>query len=349
MLERSSVASSHSSTAPEAGPVHRLNWGCGAHVAPGWINSDIKQAPGIDLVADIRKGLPLASDSLDYAVSIHALPELSLSEQLPALQELARVLRPGGVLRLALPDLAKGIDAYLSGDEEYFMVDEEAAASPGGRFIMHMLWYGYSRTLFLADFTAELLEKAGFIEVRECAFGETASDFGEITALDNRRDESFFIEGRKAFGPTRGSQDPYTSRMSQGSGVQILEMTHATPNDHLRGHFRVEDTDAGLKLIGWALGFDSPVTQVEVVAGGQVVARAPIAVARPDIAEAFPGVPGAETAGFQLVLQSSGKGKSHLEIQASLDNGEKAPFGELEILTVRPARRERRGLFRRRG
>jgi len=349
MLERSSVASLQSSIKAEAGSVHRLNWGCGAHVAPGWINSDIKQTRGIDLVADIGKGLPLASESIDYAVSIHALPELSIPEQVPALQELRRVLRPGGVLRLALPDLAKGIDAYLSGNKEYFMVEEEAAISPGGRFITHMLWHGYSRTLFLADFTAELLEKAGFVDVQECAFEETGSDFEEITALDNRRDESFFIEGRRGFEKAGSRQDPYTSRMPQGSGLQILEMTHATPNDLLRGHFRVEDTEAGLKLIGWALGFDSPVTQVEVAADGQVVARAPIAVARPDIAEAFPGVAGAETAGFQLVLQPSGKGKSQLKIQASLDNGEKAPFGELEVLTVRSARRERRGLFRRRG
>jgi predicted SAM-dependent methyltransferase len=349
MLERSLVASSHSSTAPRPSSIHRLNWGCGAHVAPGWINSDVKDTPGIDLVADIRKGLPLASESIDYAVSIHALPELAFAEQVPALQELGRVLRPGGVLRLALPDLAKGIEAYLSGDEEYFMVDEEAAASPGGRFILHMLWYGYSRTLFLADFTAELLEKAGFVDVRECAFQETASDFTEITSLDNRPNESFFIEASRASGKTGGSRDPYTSRMPQGSGVQILEMTHATPNDRLRGHFRVEDSEEGLKLIGWALGFDSPVTQVEVETGGQVVARAPIAVARPDIAEAFPGVAGAETAGFQLVLQPSGNGKSQLRIQASLENGEKAPFGELEVLTARPVRRERRGLFRRRG
>ena len=42
--------------------VKRLNWGCGAHVAPGWINSDVKDEPGVDLVADIRQGLPLESE-----------------------------------------------------------------------------------------------------------------------------------------------------------------------------------------------------------------------------------------------------------------------------------------------
>src|SRR4051794_40371120 len=56
--------------------VSRLNWGCGSHTREGWINSDIKEAPEVDLVADIKKGLPLAAASIDYAVSVHALPEL---------------------------------------------------------------------------------------------------------------------------------------------------------------------------------------------------------------------------------------------------------------------------------
>jgi predicted SAM-dependent methyltransferase len=331
---------------PRAPSVQRLNWGCGSHVAAGWINSDVKEAPGIDLVADIQTGLPLASGSIDYVVSIHALPELSFSQQVPALQELLRVLKPSGALRLSLPDLRRGIDAYLNGDSDYFKVDDGAARSPGGRFITHMLWYGYSRTLFTADFAAELLEKAGFVDVRECSFRETASEFEEITSLDNRQDESLFIEARRGHGKTGVSPSPYNFPMSQGSGVQISELIHATPNEQLRGHFRVEDSEDGLELIGWALGFDSSVTQVEVVAGGETVARAPLVVERPDIAEAFPDVPGSETAGFQLVIQPSGKGKSHLKIQAALENGEKAPFGELHVVT---ARRARRGLFRRSG
>jgi len=77
--------------------VSRLNWGCGSHVAEGWINSDIKDGPGIDLVADIRKGLPLAGESLDYAVTIHALPEFAYPELRSVLRELRRTLKPGGV------------------------------------------------------------------------------------------------------------------------------------------------------------------------------------------------------------------------------------------------------------
>ncbi len=76
----------------------RLHWGCGGSAAPGWINSDRGEYPGVDLVCDIRDGLPLAGESVDYAVSIHALPEIPYGDLVPALQELRRVLKPGGVV-----------------------------------------------------------------------------------------------------------------------------------------------------------------------------------------------------------------------------------------------------------
>jgi len=181
---------------PKSG-VRRLNWGCGDHTAPGWINSDIKNDPGIDLVCDIRDGLPIEDASLDYVVSIHALPEIPYEELVPTLEELRRVLKPDGVLRLALPDLDKGIRAYLANDRDYFVVPDEDAASIGGKLVTQILWYGWSRTIFTLDFTEELLRKAGFREVMVCSFGETKSRFSEIVQLDLRERESFFVEAGK--------------------------------------------------------------------------------------------------------------------------------------------------------
>ena len=43
--------------------VRRLNWGCGGHTLPGWINTDVKEGPGIDLSCDSRNGLPLETGS----------------------------------------------------------------------------------------------------------------------------------------------------------------------------------------------------------------------------------------------------------------------------------------------
>jgi predicted SAM-dependent methyltransferase len=177
--------------------VRRLNWGCGTDPEPGWINSDIKDDPTVDISCDILEGLPLDSGSIEYAVSIHALPELRYPDLLPALAELRRVLATGGMLRLALPDLDRGIRAYLDEDRDYFLIPDEDASSIGSKFIVQMLWYGYSKSLFTHDFIIELLEKAGFEEIRRCAFGETFSPFPEIVQLDNRPEESLFVEARK--------------------------------------------------------------------------------------------------------------------------------------------------------
>jgi SAM-dependent methyltransferase len=178
--------------------IRRLHWGCGGSAAPGWINSDRGEYPGVDLVCDILDGLPLPGDSVDYAVSIHALPEIPYGDLVPALAELRRVLKPGGVLRLGLPDLEKGVDAYRSGDRDYFaLVPDEDAQTIGGKLITQLVWYGYAHTLFVRDFVEEVLRKAGFREVHHVGYRETQSSYREIVELDNRETESLFVEAVK--------------------------------------------------------------------------------------------------------------------------------------------------------
>lgn len=175
----------------------RMNWGCGDTIVPGWINSDRKQKPGIDISCDIRDGLPMEDDSLDYIVSVHSMPEIPYPDLVPTLRELRRVIRPGGVLRLCLPDLDKGIAAYQGGNKDYFLIPDEDARSIGAKFIVQMLWYSYSRSLFTYDFTEELLQKAEFKQVRRCAFGQTFSGLEGVADLDNREIESLFVEATK--------------------------------------------------------------------------------------------------------------------------------------------------------
>lgn len=177
--------------------VRRLNWGCGLRPVPGWVNSDIKEGAGIDVSCDIREGLPFQSDSFDYAVSIHALGELPYPDLVPALEELRRVVKTGGFVRLCLPDLDRAIAAYHQRDDAYFLVPDEDARSIGGKLIVQLTWYGYSRSLFTNDFIEELLDKAGFAEVIRCVYKQTASQYTEIVDLDDRENESLFVEAVK--------------------------------------------------------------------------------------------------------------------------------------------------------
>jgi SAM-dependent methyltransferase len=177
--------------------IRRLNWGCGPTPAAGWINADLLSAPGIELSGDIRDGLALPDDSIDYAVSIHALQDLPYLDVLPALRELRRVLRPGGILRLALPDLERSIEAWLRGDKAYFYIGDDEVASIGGKLIVQAIWYGSTRTPFTWDLARELAPKAGFRHVSRCKFGQTDSAWPQIVDLDNRERESLFVEAVK--------------------------------------------------------------------------------------------------------------------------------------------------------
>jgi SAM-dependent methyltransferase len=148
----------------------------------------------VQLVGDIRDGLPLPDESLDYVVSIHALPMVAIADLVPTLRELRRVLRPGGTLRLALPDLEKGLAAWRGGDRDYFQVPDDDASTISGKFITQLLWYGYSVTIFTGEWVEELLTRAGFATVHHCGYRQSASDHPGITELDNREQESLFVE-----------------------------------------------------------------------------------------------------------------------------------------------------------
>jgi predicted SAM-dependent methyltransferase len=178
--------------------MRRLHWGCGPITPYGWVNSDIEPGPGVDVVADIRKGLPLPDDSFDYIVSIHTLPEIPYRDLDRALQELRRVLTPGGVLRLSLPDLDKAIQAYVSRDIDYFfLIPDDEVKSISSKMIVQLLWYGRSRTMFTVEFATELLARNGFHSIQACGFHLTHSPHPGIVELDDREVESFFIEARK--------------------------------------------------------------------------------------------------------------------------------------------------------
>jgi predicted SAM-dependent methyltransferase len=174
--------------------VARLNWGCGPTPAPGWINADRLRAPGIELCGDIREGLALADGAVEYAVAMHALQDVPYLDVVPVLQELRRVLRPGGVLRLGVPDLERALAACARGARDYFYIPDAEVQTLTGKLIVQMTWYGSVRTPFTWEFARELLDKAGFRRVVRCAFRLTASPHTAIVELDNRERESLFVE-----------------------------------------------------------------------------------------------------------------------------------------------------------
>jgi hypothetical protein len=175
----------------------RLNVGCGLNPVPGWVNVDLREHDGVDLCCDLRSWLPMGDRSVDYAVAIHVLQDMAWAEIPAALAQLHRVLRPGAVLRLGLPDLERAIDAYRRADANYFYVPDADARTLGSKLVTQLVWYGSVRTPFTYDFAEELLVNAGFTRVERCTFRQTASPYPRIVELDNRERESLFVEAVK--------------------------------------------------------------------------------------------------------------------------------------------------------
>lgn len=90
-----------------------LNIGCGARFHPDWVNVDLAPIHSAVAKCDIRCGLPYPSSTFDAVYHSHVLEHLECDRALPFLSECHRVLKNGGVIRVAVPDLETIVREYL--------------------------------------------------------------------------------------------------------------------------------------------------------------------------------------------------------------------------------------------
>lgn len=166
------------------GPRSLLHVGCGSanpkrmpEVFQGsdWteIRLDIDPSVQPDIVADVADMGAVDSASMDAVWSCHNLEHLETHAVPAALQEMRRVLKPGGFLLLHMPDLQTLAELVVQGKLETVMYE-----SPAGPITPLDMLFGHSRSLskgnrFMAHrtgFTQErlgrLLLEAGFAEAR---------------------------------------------------------------------------------------------------------------------------------------------------------------------------------------
>ena len=97
---------------------NKLNLGCGRNVMNGWLNVDLFSKSSKILTMDASKPYPFPDESFDYVFSEHMFEHLDLAGQQNMMRECHRVLRPGGVLRLAMPNFDFLIDLVNNPDAE---------------------------------------------------------------------------------------------------------------------------------------------------------------------------------------------------------------------------------------
>jgi predicted SAM-dependent methyltransferase len=161
-----------------ASPQPSLHIGAGPKRLEGWLNTDLI---GGDVHLDLERTLPLPDASLAYVFGEHMIGALSEQAAMRLLRELRRVLRPGGVLRLATPDLEKLIAIYR--DENPVVAREDYAryldaetgkphATPCQLFNDVVRLWGIRYTYDEEDLTRRLHE-TGFADIERVEPGES--------------------------------------------------------------------------------------------------------------------------------------------------------------------------------
>lgn len=183
---------------------HYLQVGGGVHIKTGgsWLNGDILHG---DIYLNAAKRLPFPDNSLDAIFTEHFIEHLPQEDAVLFTREAFRVLRPGGVLRQATPDLEKLVLLYQDKNDAVSLAIAVArhmrnhranswyAQPTGCQFLndVFRLWghqYIYDRAAFL-----ELVRGAGFVDLRWASFGNSETEF--LRNLERHADEEWMKDG----------------------------------------------------------------------------------------------------------------------------------------------------------
>ncbi len=78
-----------------------LDLGCGSNKVDGAWGFDCRRTTGIDVLADIERGLPVKSNSVDVVWVRHVLEHVR--DLIGLMEELSRICRPGGRVEVVVP------------------------------------------------------------------------------------------------------------------------------------------------------------------------------------------------------------------------------------------------------
>lgn len=175
-----------------------INLGCGYSPLSGWVNVDIARGSQVDIVWDLRKGLPFAKESCAAIFSEHVIEHLSKEDGENLLCECFRILQPEGVLRLSTPDAGKFLRSYAS-DGEFLHHPEfpQPIETPLDRINQMMRESGQHLWVYDVASLQVLLRRVGFHSTTEQSFGK--SNHPQMQSIDSagRAFESLYIEAVK--------------------------------------------------------------------------------------------------------------------------------------------------------
>lgn len=178
-------------------PGSRLHLGCGPNHFHGWVNIDIDPSVHPDVRLDLRLGLPVPASIATLIHSEHVLEHFSLADGTRLLADCYRALAPGGILRVAMPDLRALVEHYSADwraqdwleNPAYDEIDTPA----------HMLNYALRewghRYLYDFEDLESRLQHVGFQYIKRVRWGDSTEVM--LQGLETRKDSQLVVEAKK--------------------------------------------------------------------------------------------------------------------------------------------------------
>lgn len=191
----------------EAGPIVlppsvglKLNLGSFTHMFHGWKNIDV-----IDLSSwaranlysfmqlDLARGLPFDDRVVDWVFLSHVLEHFDYAAGRALLAEIRRVLAPGGIVRIAVPDAQKLMGMYRDGSLDELREICDAGDQPI-QLLHELLYGGDHRAIYDAQMLIRTLREVGFRSVEQTEFGESMSPVITWETIDLYPSMSLYVD-----------------------------------------------------------------------------------------------------------------------------------------------------------
>lgn len=138
-----------------------LNLGCGQRCHPDWVNVDIAPVHPDVLRWDATRGIPFPDRHFSVVYHSHMIEHLRPHDVPAFLRDCHRVLEPGGILRIATPDLERLCAVYLErlrasavADHEWLvieMLDQTVREQSGGAMLEYLRQNPLSNEAFVLE------------------------------------------------------------------------------------------------------------------------------------------------------------------------------------------------------
>lgn len=170
----------------------RVNLGSGSTRIEGWVNVDLV-GMGAELAWNLAHGPPFPAGSAHAVFLEHVLEHFLASDAMGLLHQAHRMLRPGGVVRVGVPDFGRYMTSYAT--DGAFVEDNRPDRPTPLLAVAEVITCHGHRSVWDGVTMVRVLEEVGFVDCAARAFGDSRLEPAPDTPARER--ESVYVEGVK--------------------------------------------------------------------------------------------------------------------------------------------------------